>query len=173
MKRAPIVLTGTALGLVGVISYHTTPSTTTGLTAGSSSAASATTSSGSTPASSSGSTHSASAATTTTTTTAAATTTTSQPAATTRTATGEDVSYQYGDVEVKITTRGGKITAATLVRLDVTDPRSQQIDEYAIPQLQQQTLSAQSAHIDGVSGATYTSEAYAQSLQSAIDKLRS
>ncbi|MGO4753756.1 FMN-binding protein, partial [Streptomyces sp. 2MCAF27] len=50
------------------------------------------------------------------------------------------------------------------------DGRSQQIASYAVPQLTSETLSAQNAQIDAVSGATYTSEGYVQSLQSALDK---
>ena len=55
--------------------------------------------------------------------------------------------------------------------LQITDPTSQQICTEAIPMLRSEALSAQSGTIDGISGATYTSEAYTQSLQSALDKL--
>lgn len=53
----------------------------------------------------------------------------------------------------------------------MTDPHSEAIDQYAIPQLQQQAVAAQSGKIHGVSGASYTSAAYEQSPQSALDKL--
>ena len=59
----------------------------------------------------------------------------------------------------------------TAVRLPSGDGRSQEISSFAAPQLAQQALAAQSANIDGVSGATYTSESYRSSLQSAIDQL--
>jgi uncharacterized protein with FMN-binding domain len=68
--------------------------------------------------------------------------------------------------------RNGKITDVSVVKLNVTDPRSQSIDEGALPELRAEALSAQSAKIDGVSGASYTSAAYVQSLQSALDRLK-
>jgi uncharacterized protein with FMN-binding domain len=85
--------------------------------------------------------------------------------------TGSDVPNQYGDVEVRVTTTGGRITRVAAVRLPGADGRSQQISSFAGPQLAQQALTAQSANIDGVSGATYTSESYKSSLQSALDQL--
>jgi uncharacterized protein with FMN-binding domain len=85
--------------------------------------------------------------------------------------TGTDVPNQYGDVQVQITTSGGRITQVTALRLPSGDGRSQEISSFSGPQLAQQALAAQSANIDGVSGATYTSEGYRTSLQSAIDQL--
>ncbi len=85
--------------------------------------------------------------------------------------TGADAPNQYGDVQVRITSSGGRITQVTAVRLPSGDGRSQEISSFAGPQLAQQALAAQSANIDGVSGATYTSESYRASLQSAIDQL--
>jgi uncharacterized protein with FMN-binding domain len=76
----------------------------------------------------------------------------------------------YGPVQVKITVSGGKITAATAVEYPLNTPRDQQINAYAIPQLNAETVAAGSAHIDTVSGATYTSQGYVGSLQSALDK---
>ncbi len=88
----------------------------------------------------------------------------------TRTVDGDPVDNQYGTVQVRLTLQGSKITAIDLLQMPSDHPRSQYISEQAGPLLQQQTLQAQSAQIDGVSGATYTSESYAQSLQSALDK---
>ncbi|MEA2388777.1 MAG: hypothetical protein QOG41_1550 [Thermoleophilaceae bacterium] len=85
--------------------------------------------------------------------------------------TGSDIPNQYGDVQVRVTTSGGRITRVAAVRLPGADGRSQQISSFAGPQLAQQALTAQSANIDGVSGATYTSQGYRASLQSAIDQL--
>jgi uncharacterized protein with FMN-binding domain len=85
--------------------------------------------------------------------------------------TGADVPNQYGDVQVRITSSGGRITGVSAVRLPSGDGRSQEISSFAGPQLAQQALAAQSANIDGVSGATYTSDSYRSSLQSAIDQL--
>ncbi len=86
---------------------------------------------------------------------------------------GTDATNQYGDVQVRVTTVGGQITQVSAVQLPSADGRSQQISSFAGPQLAQQALKAQSAKIDGVSGATYTSDSYRTSLQSAIDQLPS
>jgi uncharacterized protein with FMN-binding domain len=85
--------------------------------------------------------------------------------------TGSDVPNKYGDVQVQVTTSGGRITRVAALRLPSSDGRSQQISSYAGPQLAQQALAAQNANIDGVSGATYTSESYKTSLQAALDQL--
>ena len=85
--------------------------------------------------------------------------------------TGADAPNQYGDVQVQITTSGGRITQVTALRLPNGDGRSQEISSFAAPQLAQQALTVQGANIDGVSGATYTSESYRASLQSALDQL--
>lgn len=83
---------------------------------------------------------------------------------------GRPVNTQYGVVQVKITVQGRKITNAAFVALTATDPHSAEIHAQAGPQLLQQTLAAQSANIDGVSGASYTSDGYKQSLQYALDQ---
>jgi uncharacterized protein with FMN-binding domain len=85
--------------------------------------------------------------------------------------TGDSADTRYGPVQVKITVTNGKITAAEADDYPQTEPRDQQINSWAIPQLQQETIRANSSKIDLLSGATYTSEGYAQSLQSALDKL--
>jgi uncharacterized protein with FMN-binding domain len=74
-------------------------------------------------------------------------------------------------VQVRVTVNDGKITAIQGLVLTGNDPRSAQISSFAEPTLQQEALSKQSAAIDAVSGATFTSAGYAQSLQSALDKL--
>jgi uncharacterized protein with FMN-binding domain len=76
----------------------------------------------------------------------------------------------YGPVQVKITVAGGKVTAATAVEYPLDTPRDQQINSFAIPQLNSEALAAGSARIDTVSGATYTSQGYVGSLQNALDK---
>lgn len=101
-------------------------------------------------------------------TTRAPTTTTTQG---TRRADGQDVFYRYGELELQVTISGGRITDVEPVVDNATDSRSAQINDQAIPDLRQQALQAQSSNIDGVSGATYTSNAYVQSLQAALDKL--
>ena len=83
--------------------------------------------------------------------------------------TGALVPEPFGEVQVQITMSGGKITDVTALQLP-THGRSGFISQSVAPILQSEALAAQSANIDTVSGATYTSDAYAQSLQSAIDQ---
>jgi uncharacterized protein with FMN-binding domain len=78
---------------------------------------------------------------------------------------------RYGPAQVKVTVANGKITNIEAVQLQSGDPKSQQISGYAEPILQQSALSKQTAAVDAVSGATYTSLSYEASLQSALDKL--
>ena len=86
--------------------------------------------------------------------------------------TGTAADTQYGPVQVRITVAGGKITAAEAVEYPSGSGRDQEINAGAIPQLNASVLQHQSASIDMVSGATYTSDGYAQSLQSAIDQAK-
>jgi uncharacterized protein with FMN-binding domain len=103
-------------------------------------------------------------------TTPAPTKATSKPATNgSGTFTGSAVQNPFGEVQVQITLAGGKITAVTALQLP-SHGRSGFISQDAAPILQGEALSAQSASIDTVSGATYTSDAYTQSLQSAIDQ---
>lgn len=75
----------------------------------------------------------------------------------------------YGPVQVQIQVSGGKIVSATAIVFPQSGGRDREINSYAIPVLQSETVAAQSAKIDSVSGATYTSDGYLQSLQSALD----
>jgi uncharacterized protein with FMN-binding domain len=84
--------------------------------------------------------------------------------------TGSSVGTQYGPVQVQVTVANKKITAVTALRCPTSTGRDQQINSYAIPVLKSETLSAQNANIDMVSGATYTSLGYIKSLQSALDQ---
>ena len=106
-------------------------------------------------------------------TTAATTTTTTtrkrKPAAA-RTVVGSPVSDQYGSLQVKLTIKAGRISKVGFTTFVANDGHSAGIDQSAAPILIQETIAAQSAHIQGVSGATYTTGIYEQSLQSAIDK---
>lgn len=81
---------------------------------------------------------------------------------------GDVVQTQYGPVQVEITVRGGRITKARTLA-HPSGGQSDQINGFAVPQLNQEAMAAQSAHIDTVSGATFTSGGYRQSLQSALD----
>jgi uncharacterized protein with FMN-binding domain len=87
-----------------------------------------------------------------------------------KTYSGTAVDTQYGPVQVQITVTNGKITKAIAVQVPFTDPRDQEINSQAVPQLNAEVLQQQSASIDMVSGATFTSNGYIQSLQSAIDQ---
>lgn len=213
MKKRPLlVITGTVLGTVGVLSYApgmTTPSPLLAL----SSAAQSTTSQSSTPQAPT----SPSAATPTSTSTQstpqrekkattkakakataiarakarakakarALTTTSSQapvqttthtpiattaPATSTRKIDGSTFQTPFGPVQVQITVQGTKIISVSALQ-SPQGGRSSYISQQAVPYLIQETLAAQSANIQGVGGATYTSEGWAQSLQAALAKI--
>jgi uncharacterized protein with FMN-binding domain len=72
-------------------------------------------------------------------------------------------------VQVRLTIRNGRIVTATAIDYPASGGRDREINSYAIPQLERATIVAQSAHVDTVSGATYTSDGYRTSLQAAID----
>ncbi|MFJ9346393.1 FMN-binding protein [Streptomyces sp. NPDC101237] len=88
----------------------------------------------------------------------------------TGTFTGDAVQTRYGTVQIAVTLAKGRITAVKVLRAPDENGRDQQIASYALPRLTQEALGAQSAHIDAVSGASYTSQGYTQSLQSALDR---
>lgn len=161
MRRATIVITATAAGLIGVLEFHTRPtpvSLGTIPAAGSTAAASpaAAPSGGSATAPARGSTRSAAP---------------SQPGGT-RTATGPQVNYNWGVLSVTVTVSGTRITKVGIGTLDDGgNPRSQFIDQQSIPILEQEALQAQGANIQGVSGASYTSAGFTQSLQAALQQL--
>ena len=193
MRRTPIVIVGTVAGLIGVLSFHTTPAH---LTLGVLPATSVPRSSPTTsiaggsppgpgsrgtnpPPTSTSSTTSKSAPATTptpTTTRTPATTPATAPATTVpiapRSANGQAVNYNYGVLSVAVSVSGGRITKVGIASLnDGGNARSQSIDQQSIPMLEQQALQAQSANIQGVSGASYTSAGFIQSLQSALSQL--
>ena len=84
--------------------------------------------------------------------------------------TGQDAPNQYGDVQVKVIISGGKITDVQALTLPTDRQRSAEISQQAGPLLHDEVVQAQSAQIDILSGATFTSESYAQSVQSALDQ---
>jgi uncharacterized protein with FMN-binding domain len=84
--------------------------------------------------------------------------------------TGSLVPYGYGELSTRVSISGGRITGVSVPVLKVSEQFSQQLAAEAIPILRNEVLSAQSARIQAVSGATYTSDAYAQSVQAALDK---
>lgn len=89
-----------------------------------------------------------------------------------RTFNGAVVQTQYGNVQVAVTIAGGKITDVAPLLLTDRDGRSVSISNQAAPILRDEVLSAQSANVQNVGGATYTSSGYVQSLQSALDAAR-
>jgi uncharacterized protein with FMN-binding domain len=88
----------------------------------------------------------------------------------TRTVQGPSVNMQWGPIQVTVKVKGKKILAVSAT-YPTERPRSQFINEQAIPMLRQEVLQVQSAQIDLIGGATMTSEAYAQSLQAALTKV--
>jgi uncharacterized protein with FMN-binding domain len=179
MRRAPIVLGGTLAGLVGVLTFHTTSARSTLPTAAGLPAASGPSAAGSAnSAGSASSTGSAgpspvpgTSAPASSAPAAAPSASTQQPV-TTRSATGPQVNYNWGVLSVKVTVTGNKIVKVGIASLDDGgNPRSQFIDQQSIPLLEQQVMQAQSANIQGVSGASYTSAGFDQSLQGALQSL--
>ena len=86
------------------------------------------------------------------------------------TVTGDPADTRWGPVQVAVSVADGKVTDVQIVEYPNDNPRDQEINAYALPILVEETLSAQSADIDMVSGATVTSEGYLRSLQSALDR---
>ena len=127
-----------------------------------------TSSSSTTSSSNSSSTTNNSTATQSATPTASATPTKAAASTVSGSFTGDVINVGYGPVQVKITVSNGKITDATAVQ--APSGRSQRFTDYSVPNLRQQTLSAQSAAINGVSGASYTSYGWYKSLISALQK---
>ena len=83
---------------------------------------------------------------------------------------GDEVMTRYGVVQVQITVQNGKITSSKVLQVPWNDRHDQMINSSAVPVYNEETVAAQSAGIDVVSGATVTWQGYTQSLQSAIDK---
>jgi uncharacterized protein with FMN-binding domain len=187
VKRTPIVLGGTIAGLIGVLLFRTTPSQSSFATLPGASAASGPSASPAAAASASGApvaSASASGAPAASASASASGSASAKKASTTksagnsskatgiRTATGAAVNYSWGILSVKVTVSGQKITNVAIASLDDGgNPRSQMIDQQSIPLLEQEAMQAQSANIQGVSGASYTSAGFQQSLQSALQTL--
>jgi len=155
------VITATVIGLIAVLEFHTRPSAiavttipaagtaVTSPTAAASPKGKPTAGSGAAPKASSPSTQSSS-----------------------KTVDGPQINYNWGVMSVSVTAAGNKITKVGIASLDdYGNAHSQSIDQYSIPQLEQQAMEAQSANIQGVSGASYTSAGFKQSLQGALQQL--
>jgi len=189
-KRVMLIAGGTIGGLGAVLSitppqFGTTSSTGGKLLGGSSTTSTTTTTTTPAPAATQAASTPAPAATATKKATSSSssttTATTPAPAATTAaptpakakpsgTFTGSTSQTRFGPVQVQITVVDGKITAAKALQYPNNDFRSQQISQQAIPYLVQETLAANSANIQGVGGASYTSQGWYDSLVSALAK---
>ncbi|GAA2140923.1 hypothetical protein GCM10009760_24580 [Kitasatospora kazusensis] len=94
----------------------------------------------------------------------------SPSASATRTVTGSAIDTRYGPVQVRVVLDGKKVSRIDVIQYPQESGRDLEINSYALPQLNQEAIAAQSAQIDAVSGATYTSDGYTRSLQSALDQ---
>jgi uncharacterized protein with FMN-binding domain len=180
MRRAIVTTTATAAGVVLLLSLKPHGTTTTGqapiISAGSDT--NTTSGSGTGTGTDSGSTNSSSGGSGTASPTPKASsssapksTTKSTPkAATTSSYTGTSVDTRYGPVQVRISVSGGKLSKIDVLQYPNGSQRDADINSYALPVLNQEALAAGNASIDMVSGATYTSTGYIQSLQSALDQ---
>jgi uncharacterized protein with FMN-binding domain len=89
-----------------------------------------------------------------------------------RTATGQAIATPFSVVQVRVTLTGGELTRVETVALSGENARTRALNDHAEPILRREALRAGSGDIDVVTGATYTSESYIQSLQSALDRAR-
>ncbi|KJK55066.1 FMN-binding protein [Saccharothrix sp. ST-888] len=87
-----------------------------------------------------------------------------------RTVTGDAVDTRYGPVQVRLSLSGGRISRIDVLQYPAGSGHDRRINADALPTLNQEAIAAQSAQIDAVSGATYTSDGYTRSLQSALDR---
>jgi uncharacterized protein with FMN-binding domain len=118
----------------------------------------------------SGSTGSTSGATGSTGSTGSTTDSTTTAASADGTYDGDTVTTRYGDVQVQVTISGGSITEVSALQLTDKERKSVQISNRAAPMLRSEVLASQSADVSTIGGATYTSDAYLTSLQSALDQ---
>jgi uncharacterized protein with FMN-binding domain len=153
MRRIVLALMGTLSGVVMLFSYHTSTNSEATAAAVTGSTDTSTSTSSDPAASSSSSASSSSAA-----------------SSSSGTYTGDAVSTRWGTVQVQITVQNGKIVKAEAIQYPSENSKDQEINAYAVPQLNAEVVSKQSGSIDAISGATVTSNGYIQSLQSAIDQ---
>jgi uncharacterized protein with FMN-binding domain len=163
MRRAPVVLTATVAGTAAVLAFK--PREPAVPTASAVASAPATSGSPSAAGSGSGSKGSGSSSRS-----GSSGSSSRSGSSGTKTVTGDAISTQYGNAQVRVTIENGKITNIEALQLQGNEPKSVQISSSAEPALRQSALAKQSAAIDAVSGATITSASYEASLQSALDK---
>jgi uncharacterized protein with FMN-binding domain len=155
MRRILIWLASTVTVVVLLFGYHTSTNTATTAASSSSTSTAAVPSTTTTPSASDPPTRSSSAA---------------SPPTVTKAYTGDVAQTRWGPVQVKITVTGNKITKVSVLQSPSGNGRDLEINNRALPVLVQETVDAQSAKIDMVSGATVTSDGYLSSLQSALDQ---
>ena len=168
------MLTATVVGLIGVLAFHSRPSAISVATIPAAGAATTSPPASAQPRGGSGTAGTSKAKPATSKSASGAAPKASSPGtpSSTRTAVGPQVNYTWGVLSVSVTVSGTKVTKVGIGSLDDGgNPRSQSIDQNSIPLLEQQALAAQSANIQGVSGASYTSAGFKQSLQSALQQL--
>ncbi len=161
MRRVVLALGGTIAGLVMLLSFRTHMGSTAAAGVSGSSGTAGTP--GTSAAGSGGSAGSAG---------GAASAPVSAGSGTGTAVTGDVISTGYGPTQVQIIVSAGKIVKVTVLQHTDDGVNSQMIDRRALPLLNNETLTAQSAKINAVSGASYTSAGYIKSLQSALDKAR-
>lgn len=169
MKRLILTVSGTVAGLIALLSYKSekqAPAVAALPSAGVGTSAAAPATSPTSAAPSSAATSTAGTGTKTSTSAKSS----ASAAAVAKSYVGSAITTRYGTVQVKVTVKNGKITNVAFIQLTADDPRSQQINSDAGPQLLQETLTNQSSQVDTISGASYTSDGYRQSLQSALDQ---
>jgi uncharacterized protein with FMN-binding domain len=167
------VITATVVGLIGVLEFHSRPSAIAVTTIPAAGAAAASPA-GSAPSQGSSGTGASSKSTSKAKAGPGTVPKASSPGkpSSSRTAVGPQVNYSWGVLSVSVTVSGTKITKVGIASLDDGgNPRSQSIDQYSIPVLEQQAVAAQTANIQGVSGASYTSAGFKQSLQAVLQQL--
>jgi uncharacterized protein with FMN-binding domain len=169
MKKIVLWFMSTLTAVTLLFGYHTSTSSSAAATAGGNASAEAPVSSTGTSTTSGTSSSPTGTSSSGAASNGAASSSAASSAATT-TVTGTAADTRWGPVQVQITVSGGKVTAVTVLEQPDSNGRDQEINAQALPILVKETLSAQSAKIDMVSGATYTSEGYVTSLQSALDQ---
>jgi len=157
MRRVILAVTGTIAGLVALLSFKShAPALPVAATSGTGGGSSAASSSSSTSSSIPGEFPTGSA--------------TSRPPAGETAITGHVADTAYGPVQVQLIVKNGKIVKVAILQQPTNTIHDIQIGEFAFPRLISETLAAQNAKIDAVSGASYTSAGYISSLQSAVDR---
>ena len=166
--RAAVTLAATAIGVVLLFSFRTPPAA--AIATLSPSSTSSSTSTPSPTATPSGAPPSGGASPTPT----ATATATPRPASGLKSGsfTGQSYANPYGNVQVQVVISGGKITDVKTIQYPNGHQQSVFINSQALPLLEQEVLQAQSARINIIGGATFTSQGYAQSVQSALDAAR-